>query len=126
MKQLCFAGILLSLLISPVCADNTLLKPSLVNPKEGAVFENYPRTAAFSWEPVQWASKYRVDIQCEVKNLDSGQVSWIDYRKLFSTQCHAKIDNFAGAQRGRWRVTAIDATGVSGQSSEWRTFRFTK
>ena len=126
MKKLCFAVILLSLLISQFHAAAQLQKPSLTDPKEGAVFDNYPRKATFSWQPVPQASKYCIEIQSEVKNMDTGKSDWITFWKLFSTETHSKIDNFVGAQQGRWRVTAIDATGATGQCSEWRTFRFTK
>ena len=33
---------------------------------------------------------------------------------------------FVGSQRGRWRVWAVNAQGVAGAKSEWRTFLFTR
>jgi hypothetical protein len=32
--------------------------------------------------------------------------------------------NFIGAQPGRWRVRGLDARGVAGPASPWRTFRY--
>jgi hypothetical protein len=126
MRNLCLTVALLSLPIFQFHAAAQLQKPALTDPKEGAVFDNYPRKATFSWEPVQWASKYCIEIQCEIKDIDSGESSWIVFRKLYSTECHTQIDTFVGAQRGRWHVTAIDTTSAAGDTSEWRTFRFTK
>jgi hypothetical protein len=33
---------------------------------------------------------------------------------------------FSGAQPGRWRVWAVDASGADGPKSEWREFRYTR
>jgi hypothetical protein len=112
--------------MSQAHAEVAHVKPKLTAPSEGAVFDNYPRTAVFSWERVPRASKYRIEVQCEIKDADTGQASWIGCAILFSAESQVKLDTFPGAQRGRWRVIGMDAKGATGQSSEWRTFRFTK
>jgi len=33
--------------------------------------------------------------------------------------------NFVGAQPGRWRVWAVNGSGMPGSKSGWREFRFT-
>jgi hypothetical protein len=114
----------LSCLISTIHAADPSLKAELVSPQEGAVFDNYPRTAKFSWKTVFGAAKYLVEVQCSVKDMDSGKISWIDCKKVYVTDAQFTLDTFPGAQQGRWRVTAFDAGGGEGESSDWRTFRF--
>jgi hypothetical protein len=112
--------------ISPIRAGDPSLKTELVSPKDVAVFDNYPRSATFSWKAVFGASKYYVEVQCSVKDMDTGKSTWILFRKSYVTDTQFSIDTFVGAQAGRWRVTAYDAGGGAGDSSEWRTFRFTR
>lgn len=125
--RLAIPGIIwLSCLIPTIHAGDPSLKAELVSPQDGAVFDNYPRTAKFSWKTVFGAAKYLVEIQCSVKDMDTGKSTWIDCKKVYVTDVQLSLDSFPGAQQGRWRVTAYDAAGGEGESSEWRTFRFTR
>jgi hypothetical protein len=116
----------LSCLIPTIHAGDPSLKADLVSPQDGAVFDNYPRTAKFSWNTVLGAAKYLVEVQCSVRDMDTGKSTWIDCKKVYVTDAQFTLDSFPGVQQGRWRVTAYDTTGGEGDSSEWRTFRFTR
>ena len=118
--------ICLSRLIPMIHAGDPSLKAELVSPQDGAVFDNYPRTAKFSWNAVFGAAKYLIEVQCAIKDMDTGKSSWLECKKVYVTDVQFSMDSFPGAQQGRWRVTAYDAGGGEGESSEWRTFRFTR
>jgi hypothetical protein len=121
-----FAGLSLFCLVSPLHAGDPSLNTELVSPQDAAVFNNYPRALTLQWKPVLGASKYLVEIQCSVKDMDTGKINWIDWQKKEVTEAQFTIKMFAGAQPGRWRVTAFDSAGGAGDASDWRTFRFTK
>jgi len=77
---------------------------------------------------VHGAWKYSIEIQYE-NEYGNGKVTgeWFDIEKIqYSKKNHFYMDGFVGGQPGRWRVRAIDANGLSGQSSDWRMFRFTR
>jgi len=120
------AGLSLLCLISPLHAGDPSLNTELVSPQDAAVFNNYPRTLTLQWKAVLGASKYLVEIQCSVRNLDTGNNSWVDWQKKEVTDTQFTIKNFAGANPGRWRVTAFDSGGGASDATDWRTFRFTK
>ena len=112
--------------ISSIHAGDPSLKTELTSPEDGAVFNNYPRTATFKWKAVLDAAKYLIEVQCSVKDMDTGNSTWIEATKKYVTGTQFNMTSFPGAQTGRWRVTAYDAGGGEGESSEWRTFRFTR
>jgi hypothetical protein len=101
--------------------------PTQVSPASGSVFDVFPRTATFTWQPVSQAATYTFYMEaCAVG--DTGCVGvttfYAPIRGL--TAPTYSIGNFVGAQPGRWRITASNAAGVEGQSSPWWTFRFTR
>jgi hypothetical protein len=96
--------------------------PRLLSPGTDERFDAFPRNTAFVWEAVSGATKYKLEV--EYFNgvwiplpLSSGQ--------LFTTETRANV-GFPGANPGRWRVTALNSKGESGQSSEWRMFSYSK
>lgn len=93
--------------------------PTLVSPRNGARFSNFPRRLTLSWRPVRGATAYRVEVQY----YDRGARRWIsDYltRRVSATRF---TFNFVGDQPGRWRVRAMRGS-TAGRSSAWRSFSY--
>ncbi len=101
----------------PLVATLSLSAPAQTSPKEGAVFNVFPRKTTLAWEPVRGASTYGVEIEIKSGNWRP----WIDRAGLTTTSYSF---SFVGAQPGRWRVWAIDGNGVAGAKSAWREFRY--
>lgn len=96
-------------------------------PRNGSVFDHFPRTMRLSWNPVPIAgAKYRVEIDAfGAKNAgkwaaETGQ-TWL-VSGLLNTTSYDHV--FVGAQRGRWRVRSI-VNNISAPWSDWSYFRFT-
>lgn len=108
-----------------------LAAPRPTAPADGAVFDHYPRTTVLEWSPVRGAAGYRVEVEyfdCWPRtecpktgphevNGDPPQSGLAETRYEF---------NFIGAQRGRWRVWALDEKGRAGARSAWVNFRYTR
>lgn len=100
-----------------------LTAPILVSPNEGAVFNNFPRNMTFVWKPVSGAVKYQVEIDYYYGGKWASEINGPFYKES-TTNSLSHV--FVGAQPGRFRVAAVNALGVVGPRSEWRTFRFTR
>jgi hypothetical protein len=96
-----------------------LATPTLLSPADGSVFSNFPRTTTLRWAAVAGANRYVV----ERAFLSGG---WAPYPAVTVSTTTFTFD-FIGAQPGRWRVTAQDATGTrpSSQPSGWFGFQYT-
>jgi hypothetical protein len=95
---------------------NPLPPPSRIGPVDGAVFNIFPRTFVYSWNPVPGATRYGLQIEyCQPGRTDCR--AWF----LTSTTASSVTHNFVGLQPGRWRVWSIDdVTGeVSARSTWW-------
>lgn len=102
--------------------DDELTAPVPLEPADGTVFNNFPRTTRLRWEPVDGAEKYRVERQfcqgsCESQATPFGTSDVTETEFTF---------DFVGAQPGRWRVSAIDEAGVEGPKSPFRGFSYTR
>lgn len=105
-----------------------LVAPMQLAPPAGSVFDHYPRTTALEWSPVQGAASYAVEIDCyhccetDAWCTDVGQ-TWQVIRDITRT---TYTFDYVGAQPGRWRVWAVDASGKEGPSTEWWDFVYTR
>jgi hypothetical protein len=99
--------------------------PQQIAPPDGAVFDLFPRTITLEWGGVPQAASYSLDIEvCQNPACVDGQTS--TSRPITGlTETRYGI-NFVGAQPGRWRVWAVNGSGVPGARSGWRQFRFTR
>jgi hypothetical protein len=99
--------------------------PKQLSPAEGAIFDHYPRVTTLVWSPVPGASAYVV----EWDFYDGGR--WASERGG-SIATTARVTDpvhtmsFIGAHRGRWRVTALDEKGETGEPGQWREFVYTR
>ncbi len=109
-----------------VSSSTSLNTPILVSPAEGASFsEGYPRTLTMTWQPVNGANEYRVEVEMNTWNATAPVWSGLDDQTITAT---TYTTFFGGMNPGRWRVTAIDSTGehTSSTPSAWRSFEFTQ
>ncbi len=105
-----------------------LAAPEPVSPAAGAVFNYYPRRLTLKWKASPGAVSYTVELDC-FHGCESNKwcsdlgKPWQVKSGLTATSYTFK---FVGAQPGRWRVWAVDASGKNSPKSEWREFSFTK
>jgi tetratricopeptide (TPR) repeat protein len=102
----------------------SLAAPKLLSPPDGAVLGHYPRETTVVWAGVGGASGYMVEWDYQD---NQGWASEHD-RGLPAIRATDPVATFqfVGAQPGRWRVWAVDASGAAGTKSEWREFRYTQ
>lgn len=108
-----------------------LAAPRPTAPADGAVFHHYPRTTVLEWSPVPGAACYSVEVEyfdCWPK----ADCPKTGPHELAGDPPQSGLEetryefNFIGAQRGRWRVWALDARGRAGAKSAWVNFRYTR
>ncbi len=99
-------------------AAAVLPAPEIISPMNGATYDIYPRTMTLSWLSVGSAASYDVDVQY----CGSSDVSTCTNLLTENTSATSYTFDFVGAQPGRWRVRALDGSGVAGTWSEWRMF----
>lgn len=126
------------LLLTVFCgcnSDNDIIgeapsTPILVSPANESIFDIFPRTTFFKWNPAQGVGNIKYTFQL--------QYSWRRYLTFgswnegdFAMQKNITITNtqytinFTGAQPGRWRVNAKNEFGTS-EWSEWWYFLYLK
>lgn len=104
--------------------------PAQVSPADGASFAHFPRRTRLEWSPVAGAASYAVEVDfCdgrpERQNGCAGPAPFTGSKiappSVGLTTTAYEFD-FLGAQPGRWRVWAVDASGREGFKSPWRRF----
>ncbi len=98
----------------------TVPKPNLISPEDDKEFDYYPREVTFVWSAVTAPGTvtYNIEIQ-----FNGG--SWTNWRVVNGlTSTTYTMDNFVGANPGRWRVWATSSTLGDGEKTEWREFEF--
>jgi hypothetical protein len=97
--------------------------PELLEPKDGAQFNHFPRTTVLSWNSVSNAASYSVEIEsCTGSGVKNCSLSRFE-DNIRGTRYEF---GFVGAQWGRWRVYAVDKDQLSSKPSTWSTFRYNK
>lgn len=108
---------------------NYISTPKQLSPRNNQVFNVYPRTTVLTWSKVQDAKYYGVEVDCLhccEKNkwcIDVKNKAWKVATKLTSP---TYTFNYVGAQKGKWRVWAIDKNGKRSPKSPWRTFEYSR
>ena len=91
-----------------------LAAPQQITPVQGAVFYHLPRRTLLTWQPVQRAESYQVEIKYKGRIWNtlntSGEATFVSF-------------DFPGPGRGKWRVIPLNRRGRQGTPSPW--FRFT-
>lgn len=102
--------------------------PTQVSPTDGSVFNIFPRTTTLTWTAVPGAASYTIEIDCK-ECCATGK--WCtDVGRTFKvvpglTSTTYTFD-FVGAQPGRWRVSAVSASGTQSATSPWWMFTYTR
>lgn len=103
-----------------VSLSPNLAAPKQISPSDGATFNVFPRTTTLQWSAVTGASGYRLQVDCYSCCegykwcTDVGGESSIEQVKDTSYTFE-----WVGAQKGRWRVWAIDETGEGPKTGWW-------
>jgi hypothetical protein len=101
--------------------------PVQISPTDGKVFEtSFPRTTTFTWSAVPGAKKYIFELMACSNGKPNDCFIWPVDKPKHEVQSTSYTFGFVGAQPGKWRVTAVDAKGISGTPSGWWTFRYKK
>ncbi len=99
----------------------TVLRPNLISPDDNEEF-NYPDDEVnFVWSAVSAPGTvtYNIEIQSE----DDGE--WENWRTVNGlTETSYRMDDFAGARPGRWRVWATSSVLGDSDKTGWREFDF--
>lgn len=107
--------------------DMGLPAPVLVSPYDGKVFDqSFPRNTTFTWEAVPGAKKYVLELMACSSSKPNDCFVWPQNKPKHEVFGTTYTFGFVGAQPGKWRVTAIDAKGISGIPSAWWSFKYTK
>ncbi len=102
-----------------VSAATQVPAPNLMVPENNKQFDYYPREVTFVWEATTAPGAVQYTLQIEV---DTG--TWQDWQTVVTGNTSYTMENFAGANPGRWRVwVSISAQG-EGEKSAWRYFEF--
>lgn len=117
-----------NILAVPTYIATGLPAPTLLSPACGSTFNIFPRTTNLSWRAVSGAASYVVEIDC-YHCCESGKWctdlgrTWRIERGITAT---SYTFDYVGAQPGRWRVSAVDASGREGAKSAWCEFTYTR
>lgn len=98
--------------------------PAQLSPADSTVFSHFPRTTTVRWTPVPGAQAYVVEL-----DVGWSDGTWGSEKKDWPTMLRKVsgpeyVFEWLGAQPGRWRVWAIDATGQPGDKSPWWGFAY--
>ena len=103
--------------------SSLLAAPLLHSPTDGKTFAHYPRQTELVWAAVQAASGYFVEVEVSMRGIGFVPEPFASPRLVRDT---TYAFNFVGANPGRWRVWAVDASGRPSVPSAWGTFRYTQ
>lgn len=94
--------------------DQKVPPPVVLRPKDGAVFEVFPRKTVVTVRPMRHVIGYQVEWL--TRGMQSG---------FSATSPTPEIEfEFLGAQEGRFRVWALLPNGLRSRMSGWRDFKF--
>lgn len=92
--------------------------PYMILPYANQVLTNYPREALLKWKTVENATKYEIEVACDV--CVSTETKWLQPTKYTSLTNSFKTPPLAGDNEFRVRVKAIDDKNY--KSSNWSPY----
>ena len=99
---------------------DTSVKPTVIAPANYAVLTNYPRQAEIQWTPVRSASKYELEVACDV----CGSTRWGSVNIWTSTAVFLTTPALAGDNQFRTRVRAAYPDNTYSQWSDYLYFSY--
>ena len=97
-----------------------VVTPTQTMPINQSIFKYFPRTVTLRWSDVRRAKSYSIETSFLTRS------DWSAARQVSNILATSYTFDFVGAQKGRWRVWAVDATGHESQKSGWWEFTFTR
>lgn len=107
-----------------------LSMPVPLSPADRSVFDHFPRTTTFKWEPSigdEPVIYYIIEIGYSWAGDEVDFGSWVEddsEHGYYYSEVTSFTMNFYGSQPGRWRVKATNSCGES-IWSPWQYFRYT-
>lgn len=98
--------------------NQELSTPSITSPYMDQEYTNYPREAYIAWSSVSNATKYEVEVACDV--CVSTQTKWLSPYTYTSYTNSITTPALPGDNEYRVRVRAINTS--SGEKSEWSSY----
>lgn len=104
--------------------SGNLPAPVQISPEEGAVIDNKQRKIVCTWEPVEGAASYTLQIDCYHCCLANKWCTDVnkEYRLYEGIETTDSWSLLGGMNDGRWRVWAVSSLGSPGVKSPWRAF----
>jgi hypothetical protein len=110
-------------------SDVPLATPTQLSPASGSVMDVFPRTTTLVWTSVPGAASYSVEVDpwCAERNMWCSEAGAANLLRLDSgvTDTTHTFEH-VGAQRGRWRVWAVDRSGATSARTGWWEFDYTR
>jgi WD40 repeat protein len=104
----------------PAEPSRKIVPPEQTLPTDKSIFNYYPRTVTLRWSEVPGATSYAIE-----RSSASG-ANWSAAYQASNLRTTSYTFDFVGAQKGRWRVWAVDDAGNESEKSSWREFTFTR
>lgn len=98
----------------------TVPRPDQISPENNKEFNYYPREVTFVWSEVDAPGNVTYNIQIQYNDGE-----WHNWKAAsgLSNPTYT-MDDFIGANPGRWRVWATSSTLGDGERTSWREFKF--
>ncbi len=117
---------------TPTPSTISITTPMQLFPRDGSIFNNYPRITKLIWEDTSQQVTYSIEIQFKTQRVDNNLVptspeffnDMVIVSKLISQTSEFYFE-FVGKQEGRWRIWAVDSSGHESPKSPWWTFTYT-
>jgi uncharacterized protein YraI len=101
--------------------SNNVPRPSLISPGDNENFDWPDDDVEFVWSAV--SAPGQVTYSIEIQSEDDGD--WENWRRVNGlTDTRYRMNEFAGARPGRWRVWATSSTLGDSDRTGWREFKF--
>ena len=104
----------------PAKPSQAIATPEQTLPTDKSTFNYYPRTVTLRWSEVPGAASYSIERSF------FGGGDWAAAYQASNLRSTSYTFDFIGAQKGRWRVWAVDDAGHESAKSGWREFTFTR
>jgi len=105
---------------TPTVVYDANAKPTILAPFNNTTLTNYPRKAEVQWTPVTSASKYELEVACDV----CGSTNWGSVNNWTTNAVYMITPALAGDNQFRARVRAVYPDGTNSQWSDYVYFRY--
>lgn len=104
--------------VQGAAVQQDLATPYITSPYSNQTLTNFPREAYISWTSIYGATKYEVEVACDV--CSSTSTKWLNPSTYTSTKNYLTTPALAGDNQFRVRVRAVD--GANNIYSDWSSY----